>query len=98
MLYKTPNLNKDSPAHERTSALLLPYGDNLCCCLFGYGHALRSGCQLQAQATHAGPSSLYMPQTRKLPRAVKLIAAAAAAVLHELYSVVVFVVHVCVVP
>ena len=40
-----------------------------------------------------------MPQIRQLPRAVKLIAAAAAAaVQHELYSVVAFVVHVCVVP
>ena len=96
MLYKTPNLSFENTA-QPTSALLLPYRDNLCCCLFGAGHALRSGCELQAQARHAGPSSLYMPQTPQLPRAVKLIAAAAAAVLHELYSVVVFVVHVRVV-
>ena len=61
---------------------------------------MRSGCELQAQARHAGPSLLYMPQTPQLPRAAKLTAAAAAAaaVLHELSSVVVFVVHVCVVP
>ena len=37
-----------------------------------------------------------MPQAPQLPRAVKLIAA--AAVLHELYCVVVFVVQVCVFP
>ena len=67
MLYKTPNLSFENTA-QPTSALLLPYRDNLCCCLFGSGHALRSGCELQAQARHAGPSSLYMPQTPQLSR------------------------------